>query len=1254
MENTRFIKITLFITSMAFFMTPFYVHAYKVSVHRDLTQESFSGYEKLFGDIFSDVEIAKAVQGSDGEDDGRRPLRHFYDPLNKKGLFETWIASKDWAQSTDVQSKYGKNTGFNDKYFSNSDDYSWDRAVYEYAHGDKDRAVETLGHILHLIQDTTVPAHVRNDDHLSKFGYGDINLYEEFTVYQSIPEFFLDISDVPDFVNLDDSFNRSSKFTNENFLSKDTVFKNYNLPKEDQLSFIGGFGYNKDFKHKVVFVKEKFVRKTKKIKKEFSIEDKNDLVLTDYWNVLSRQAVLNGVGVIKLFFEEVDRERQTLALKEKNKSQAERMLASIIPTGFNIVKGLYGSSLTNSDVQDLLGENQSGAVVLAVNQEEAPENIEPAQLIPEPEIIKKKEIPQVQNDATPQPTNSKSEESPIPEQVNQPEPKKKDIADFLIPVPISPGYGSGGGGGVAQAKLAPQGNPTDTISPDAPIIITPADFSSVFTTTDILFSGTAEATSIISTNFSQATTSADSAGDWSLALSGFSQGTTTVQFFATDEAGNISPATSTSFFIDSEVPDVSLDVAECAQSLSQSECLLDSTTLSFSWNSPAGDLAYFSLNINGIASTTSATSTSIDATGNNTYSFGVSAIDIYGNTSATSTQVIAIETMPVVINEVAWAGTAASPSDEWIELYNNTNVDISLDNWFVYAEDGSPYIPLSGTIAANDYYLIERSIDNDTISDMVADLAVPFSGTQGSSGLSNSGEHLILARLEGGATTTVDEILKCRNWCGRGATRSYKTMERFDSRVAGTDLNNWGSNIGIIRNGKDANGGYINGTPKAKNSFSYLVNRGNDIGNSVVLKKENSPYVVNRQNFKIWIGGTLNIEPGVVVKFKNDTGIVVEGNIVANGTASEPIVFTSFVDDEYAGDTNGDGLCDSGNASSTATCPTSGMWRTIEVLNTANSSSFDYTVFRYGGFWRNGSTLKRANLYVEGVSPSIMNSIFEYSGRYGLRLSNASSTVSQNIFRNNNYVNNNDRSSCGLYGGMGGPVIDNNVFENNVQGLCFSSSNADITNNEFTGNTYRTFIYTGILGGSISGNSGSSNVYNGIVLYGIIAQENSTTTLKKNNIPYLIHDGELNVNASSTFAIDPGVVLKFKGWRMNVLGYLDINGESGNPVVFTSLYDDSDGNDAGNDGPSDGRVSGEQGVYLKDGSTSDIEHAEFRFMKKALSYDNSPISLSNVSFEGNRYGVYATGASSTVIKADSITFVGDTNTATSTIPLIVP
>ncbi len=41
----------------------------------------------------------------------------------------------------------------------------------------------------------------------------------------------------------------------------------------------------------------------------------------------------------------------------------------------------------------------------------------------------------------------------------------------------------------------------------------------------------------------------------------------------------------------------------------------------------------------------------------------------------------------VVINEIAWMGTAASTADEWLELYNTTASPVDIGNWSIYGAD---------------------------------------------------------------------------------------------------------------------------------------------------------------------------------------------------------------------------------------------------------------------------------------------------------------------------------------------------------------------------------------------------------------------------------------------------------------------------------------------------------------------------------------------------------------------------------------
>jgi RHS repeat-associated protein len=103
-----------------------------------------------------------------------------------------------------------------------------------------------------------------------------------------------------------------------------------------------------------------------------------------------------------------------------------------------------------------------------------------------------------------------------------------------------------------------------------------------------------------------------------------------------------------------------------------------------------------------------------------------------------------------------------------------------------------------------------------------------------------------------------------------------------------------------------------------------------------------SPYVVSGE-VAVSNGATLTIAPGTVVKFNPGAGIQVYGSstLVANGTSTNPIVFTSIKDDSAGGDTNRDG---------TATVPAPGDWRGVGFGGgtQAGHGSITHATVRYG------------------------------------------------------------------------------------------------------------------------------------------------------------------------------------------------------------------------------------------------------------------------------------------------------------------
>ena len=731
----------------------------------------------------------------------------------------------------------------------------------------------------------------------------------------------------------------------------------------------------------------------------------------------------------------------------------------------------------------------------------------------------------------------------------------------------------GGGGGVSNSSSdssestvaeEPDVEETvvvaDTTPPDAPTVSSPSD-NAQFTSTSITFSGTAESESVISNSFSSATTSADSSGAWSLTLS-LGQGTVETLWYATDDAENISQAATTTVYIDSVDPDITLSSSTCDGTLSSSSCLVTTTSLSFSWSSSASDLAHFVISKNGTVSTTTETSTTVTSSDESTYTFSILAVDTSGNTSATSTQAVISYALPVVINEVAWGGTEASAFDEWVELYNRTEEPISLSNFVMYSSDMSPYIPLSGTISGESYFLIERTNDT-TVSTVTADLVTTFSGDDGS-GLSNDGDALTLAYIYGGATTTVDSMPTCPGgntaWCdGSSFSGDRKTMERYSVSAAGSSSSNWDTHLGeFILNGEDANGTAIKGTPKARNSISYLVSGTGNISSDQTLTSANSPYLIGRTSLTVSAGATLTIDPGVVIKIVNNASpwIDVEGTLRTNGTAAEPVVFTSFYDDDYGGDMNTDG---------TATTPSAGNWVRIFFDTTSGGSSLTHTLVRYGG----GNSISDATKYrgaigVDSANVSFNNLTVENSNSHGVSLFGSDSTITDSNFSTST---NTTFSSSGVSISGGSPTITGSNFTGNYRGITVSASNSTINSNTFINNLQEAVYTSGVIG-SFSGNSGSGNSYNAIMIAGSsdITSAGATTTLSANDLSYVVK-GTVTVVADSTLEFGSGAVVK--GWDSVQSKYGLISVESGgslytagttaSDIVFTSIRDSSVG-----------------------------------------------------------------------------------------------
>jgi hypothetical protein len=119
-----------------------------------------------------------------------------------------------------------------------------------------------------------------------------------------------------------------------------------------------------------------------------------------------------------------------------------------------------------------------------------------------------------------------------------------------------------------------------------------------------------------------------------------------------------------------------------------------------------------------------------------------------------------------LINEVAWAGTFTSSSDEWIEVLNTKDETIDLSRWLL--TDGDDFqLHRQGTIAPNSFFLLERT-DDSTIANISADQI--YSGN-----LRNDGETL---RLFDPSGSTVDSANIVGGAWPAGDSGARASMER--------------------------------------------------------------------------------------------------------------------------------------------------------------------------------------------------------------------------------------------------------------------------------------------------------------------------------------------------------------------------------------------------------------------------------------------------------------------------------------------
>ncbi|MBU1064791.1 right-handed parallel beta-helix repeat-containing protein [bacterium] len=169
-------------------------------------------------------------------------------------------------------------------------------------------------------------------------------------------------------------------------------------------------------------------------------------------------------------------------------------------------------------------------------------------------------------------------------------------------------------------------------------------------------------------------------------------------------------------------------------------------------------------------------------------------------------------------------------------------------------------------------------------------------------------------------------------------------------------------------------------------------------------------------------GITLEIDPGVFVFFNDDTRLTINGTLIAEGTAEDPIVFTSYNEN-----------------------PASSNWYGIRFEDSSVDASckVKYCDIKYAQY----------GIYCNRANPRIQNNSISHSN-YGIYLYQSSPAH----IETNTVINNSE----GIHGTSSSPTITDNLLrDNSYAGIYFSGGSPKLYDNTIDDNYFGAYIISG-------------------------------------------------------------------------------------------------------------------------------------------------------------------------------------------------
>jgi hypothetical protein len=1246
-------KPLYFIVLGGIFLVSLAAYSYNnTTTHAALTEEAVSFSNLLFPDRQIPSEYREAlIEGAILEDAEPRYINHFFDPTTGKGwlmdnagdqpfLFKLAtklgvstiapLSAKDWATNERTQEQYASYEG----------NRTYQRAIREYARGNKKEAFKTLGFVLHLIQDMTVPDHTRQDTHTGIFG-DEKSPYEVYAdQYQRgginvAASYIRQNEKLIEFQSLNEYFDHLAKYSNGYFLSADTIFKDYSFPKADVWRGVSDFeniGYVKNNNDLIPVVIDNL--KTNQL----TINDPR--ILSSYWERLSKKAILGSAGVIQLFLKEAQE-----AERNYDQTRLQKMTTGVSEATSYIYFAAAGPQFSPwgvinkvVNVEKTYAEMKFAAEVVGdlavrtalsvgrfvsntVSQATAyVGNI--FQKIPDlwardgGQLAAGSILPIMER------ASDQTADAPVTFSISGPSDDRNEAVVVVVEAPKiivatqSPVLTS-------PAPVAQAISLIDTFAVINDPIILPAQmgFSDGFIPTFGGLSGggtetqTQESTSELNTSEDpvvQDPSSAEQNEDPE-------NNDPPLQGDIQEEPPAVPPE-------EEIVPEPPQDTTAPVPTLYIAGYQFSSRniTVEYGVSEEVSDFLAHEIQyrigsggawtdiIQSVPSVDVATisgSFVLQAQDHSTIYFHIRSKDILQNTSEWVDATAFQDASPVIINEVAWMGSPESQYDEWFELYNKTNLPIDLaEGWHMqsryvninFAQQESNSAPIPNTVLAPyGYYLVERKTASKEAPSLPA---VDWFGAFGS-GLVNAGsspsDFLTLLLPSGGAADSVGA------WYA-GKNDPKKTMERV-SEFSDTDIReNWMDYQG--------NEGYS--TPRAENSVHgrFIAKVGRVVADETWSHTE-IPYVVFGQ-MQVEAGVALTMNAGITVKFAGAkyhswmryspkrSGLDVYGLLRVDGTQNQKVLFTALEDDTDGRDTDSD---------SGAGAPTIGSFSGISLYNTTASTSINGLEMRYAG---NYNFPQRPMIDIQGGTVDIYDSSFSHAayGVIGVQAAaltverSAFSTVSEDAVAGNNRV-------YGIALSVDSSLTaSSNTFRGSYEGISsISNICSSLSDNLFEGITYPITITNAIP--TLSGNRFTDNTFNAVRL----AAEVTKTCGEQTAHTTFIINGQLNVGSGASLFVGPGSVFKFgpdTNSIMMVLGTLAVRGTSEEPAVFTSVHDAEYGGVTymGAGGVQEPAPGDWTGIRIS-GAPASVDHAIFRYGGRIYSgiehYESSILEINN-------------------------------------------